>query len=40
MVPMVMDGKLTTSVLTIPLKDIEKKWEETADAKERVVVVM
>lgn len=40
MVPMVMEGKLTTSVTTIPLKDIEKKWEETADAKERVVVVM
>ena len=40
MVPMVMEGKLTTSVITIPLKDIEKKWEETADAKERVVVVM
>lgn len=40
MVPMVMDGKLTTSVLTIPLKDIEKNWEETAKARERVVVVM
>jgi NADPH:quinone reductase-like Zn-dependent oxidoreductase len=40
MVPMVMEGKLTTSVVTIPLKDIEKKWEETADARERVVVVM
>jgi len=39
MVPMVMEGKLTTSVLTIALKDIEKKWEETADAKERVVVM-
>jgi D-arabinose 1-dehydrogenase-like Zn-dependent alcohol dehydrogenase len=40
MVPMVMEGKLTTSVITIPLKDIEKRWEETADARERVVVVM
>jgi NADPH:quinone reductase-like Zn-dependent oxidoreductase len=40
MVPLVMEGKLTTSVVTIPLKDIEKKWEETADVKERVVVVM
>jgi NADPH:quinone reductase-like Zn-dependent oxidoreductase len=40
MVPLVMEGKLTTSVITIPLKDIEKKWEETADARERVVVVM
>jgi NADPH:quinone reductase-like Zn-dependent oxidoreductase len=40
MVPMVMEGKLTTSVVTMPLKDIEKKWEETADAKERVVVIM
>ncbi|CAF1494855.1 unnamed protein product [Adineta steineri] len=40
MVPLVMEGKLTTSVITIPLKDIETKWEETANAKERVVVVM
>ena len=40
MVPMVAEGKLKTSVLTIPLKDIESKWQETADAKERVVVVM
>ena len=40
MVPMVVEGKLTTSVLTIPLKDVEKKWVETADAKERVVLVM
>ncbi|CAF1111873.1 unnamed protein product [Adineta ricciae] len=40
MVPMVVEGKLKTSVLTIPLKDIESKWQETADAKERVVVVM
>lgn len=40
MVPLVMDGKLTTSVMTIPLKGIEKKWEETATAQERVVVVI
>jgi hypothetical protein len=40
MVPMVMGGKLTTSVIAIPLKDIEQKWEETAETDERVVVVM
>jgi NADPH:quinone reductase-like Zn-dependent oxidoreductase len=40
MVPLVMEGKLTTSVMAIPLKDIEKKWEETANVGERVVVVM
>jgi NADPH:quinone reductase-like Zn-dependent oxidoreductase len=40
MVPMVMEGKLTTSVMAIPLKDIEKKWEKTAEVGERVVVVM
>ncbi|UJR11908.1 hypothetical protein I4U23_016086 [Adineta vaga] len=40
MVPMVIEGKLTTSILSFPLKDIEKKWSETANAKERVVVVM
>jgi NADPH:quinone reductase-like Zn-dependent oxidoreductase len=40
MVPIVMMGKLTPSVVTIPLKDIEKKWVEMANARERVVVVM
>ena len=40
MVPMVMSGKLTTSVLEIPLKEIEKKWDETAELDERVVIVM
>ncbi|UJR12103.1 hypothetical protein I4U23_016281 [Adineta vaga] len=40
MIPMVIQEKLTTSVLEISLTDIEKKWQETTDAKERVVVVM
>lgn len=40
MVPVVMSGKLTTSVVEIPLKDIEKKWDEMGDLDERVVVVM
>lgn len=40
MVPMVIERKLTTPILTVPLKDIQNKWQETADAKERVVVVL
>ena len=40
MVPLIMEGKLTTPVVTIPLKDIENKWEEMAGAKERVVVII
>ena len=40
MIPMVIQGQLKTSIKTISLNDIEKKWTETDDAKERVVVVI
>lgn len=40
MIPMIIQQQSNISVKTIPLKDIENKWKEIEQSKERVVVIV
>jgi hypothetical protein len=39
MVQPVMDGKLTTKVVTFPIKDVEESWTRLDGTKDRVVAL-